>query len=138
MKEINYKEWQKNPKPREMWVWNNEVEEKKKERVIAVLGQKNIKHRILAIQGDYEYIKRFNHCAEIEEQKTRPKTYKELAWWLQDGIKAGKHREWKLELEIDATIRSTMNYSEEQANDFVKNILVRENGGEWHKPIIEL
>lgn len=138
MKEINYEEWKKNPAPREMWVWNNNAEDKKKEKVIAILGQKNIKHKVLAVQKDYEYIKRFNHCAEIEEPKTRKKTYQELTWWLLDGIKEGKHREWKLEFEIDATIHSTMNYSEDKANDFVKNILVRENGGEWHEPLLVL
>lgn len=34
MKEVTYEDWQKNPTPREMWVWDDYEEDKKKLKVI--------------------------------------------------------------------------------------------------------
>ena len=87
---------------------------------------------------DYEA---YMHCAEIEEPKpkTRRMTKQELTWWLQDGIKEGKHREWKF-INLDASvIHNTMFYIEEEANDIVgTDILIREDDGEWHLPLGEV
>lgn len=133
MKEVT--EW--NGKPRMMWVWNDNTDEKQKEKVIYICSGNYLKYNVMTVieNDDYET---FQHCAEIEEPKKRRMTNQELCWWLLDGVKEGKHREWKLELEIDPTVRSTMNYSEDQANNPVKNILIRENGGEWHEPLVEV
>lgn len=131
MKEVNYEDWVNNPTPRMMWVWNNNVEEKKKEKVIAILGQKNIKHRVLDVQGDYEYIKRFNHCAEIKELKMRRMTNQEFAWWLIDN----NRREYKRSR--GASVSHEFAYLEAQADKEVRDILIRENGGEWHEPLVE-
>lgn len=131
MKEVTYEEWQKNPTPREMWVWDNNVVEKKKEQVIAILRQKNIKHRVLAVQGDYKYVKRFNHCAEIEEPKTRRMTNQELSWWLSEK----PHRE----LKMGAYIYHDYDYEErEQDAEITDFVLIREDGGEWHEPLVEV
>lgn len=138
MKEVTYEEWVKNPIPRMMWVWDKDKFFKIKRKVIYILNNMDIECPVIVLTPDEKSTDEFIHCAEIEEPKKRRMTNKELAWWLQDGIKEGKHREWKLELEIDATIRSIMTYSENQANDFVKNVLVRENGGEWHEPLVEM
>lgn len=40
MKELNYEEWQKNPTPRKMWVWNDD-EEKRKRKVIYIFLKKH-------------------------------------------------------------------------------------------------
>lgn len=141
MKEVTYEEWQKNPIPREMWVWDNDKSCKVKRKVIYILNNIDdieIDFPVVTLTPDEKGNIWYQHCAEIEEPKKRRMTKQELAWWLLDGIKEGKHREWKLELEIDPTIRNAMNYSENQANDFVKNVLVRENGGEWHEPLMEV
>ena len=37
MKEVTYEEWQKNPKPRMMWVWNDDFEEREKKKVVYVI-----------------------------------------------------------------------------------------------------
>lgn len=137
MKELTYEEWQKNPKPRMMWVWHNNVVEKKKEQVIAILGQKNIKHRVLAVQGDYEYVKRFNHCAEIEEPKMRKMTNKEFVLWLLEGIREGKLRQWR-RVNSDTIESVPCGYASGYENLIVENKLIRENGGEWHEPLVEV
>ena len=36
MKEIIYKDWQKNPAPRVMWVWNSKVEDRLNQMVLYV------------------------------------------------------------------------------------------------------
>ena len=38
MKEVTYEDWQKNPTPRMMWVWNDDVENKEKIKVAYVLN----------------------------------------------------------------------------------------------------
>lgn len=134
MKEVTYEEWVKNPTPREMWVWDNNVEEKKKEKVIAILEQKNIKHRVLAVQGDYEYVKRFNHCAEIEEPKKRRMTNQEFSWWLREK----PTREWTFQFQKSAKAHNIFEYFDNEANlPIDDDILIRENNCEWHEPLVE-
>lgn len=133
MKEVTYEDWQKNPTPRMMWVWDSNVEEKKKERVIAILEQKNIKHKVLAVQGDYEYIKRFKHCAEIEEPETRRMTHKELSRWLR------KKPTREFRYRSSCSVYSTHAYDEDDEEAEVpEDILIREDDGEWREPLVEV
>ena len=39
MKEVTYEEWQKNPTPRMMWVWDDDESKKKKYKVIYILSE---------------------------------------------------------------------------------------------------
>lgn len=36
MKEVTYEDWQKNPTPRVMWVWDNNVKYKEERKVVCV------------------------------------------------------------------------------------------------------
>ena len=40
MKEVTYEDWQKNPTPRMMWVWNDYEEDKKKRKIIYIFLKK--------------------------------------------------------------------------------------------------
>ena len=69
MKEVAYEDWQKNPMPRMMWVWNSKVEDKVKAKVIYILSNSVCVYPILTatdIDDDYETYK---HCAEIETEQ---------------------------------------------------------------------
>ena len=71
MKEVTYEDWQKNPTPRMMWVWNSKGEDKVKAKVIHILSNDVCIYPILTvtdIDDDYETYK---HCAEIEEPKNK-------------------------------------------------------------------
>ena len=134
MKEVTYEEWQKNPKPRMMWVWNSNVEDKLK-RMVLFLTERNPSHPVVALTSDNITVANYKHCAEIEEPKYHRMTSQELSWWLMDGIKEGKHREWKHR--NGDYIYSTLEYIErEQGDIIIHDIVVRENGGEWHEPLL--
>ena len=133
MKEVTYEDWQKNPTPRIMWVWNSNVEDKLK-RMVLFLTERNPSHPVVALTSDNIVTANYKHCAEIEEPKTRRMSNQELAWWLQEG----KHREYKFPDINIQLVRSYFEYDEAVANDEVYgNILIRENGGEWHEPLVE-
>ena len=132
MKEVTYEDWQKNPTPRMMWVWNDDVENKEKIKVIHILSNGVCVYPILTvtdIDDDYETYK---HCAEIEEPKTRRMTNKELSRWLR-----GKPtREYKY-LTSDY-ICNTFDYREyKQDEEVPDDILIREDVGEWREPLVE-
>lgn len=134
MKEITYEDWQKNPTPRMMWVWNSKVEDKVK-RMVLFLTERNPSHPVVVLTSDNIVTANYKHCAEIEELKTRRMTNQELAWWLQEG----KHREYKFPDINIQLVRSYFEYDEAVANDEVYgNILIRENGGEWREPLVEV
>ena len=137
MKEVTYEEWQKNPTPRMMWVWDDKIDNKKKKKVIYVKIKNSSIFSVFAVeQSDYSLVL-FKHCAEIEEP--RRMTNQELSWWLQDGIKEGKYREWKFKGLETCVIHNTMCYPEEDAGDLVDtDILIRENNGEWREPLVEV
>ena len=82
MKEVTYKDWQKNPTPRMMWVWNATVEDKVQAKVIFVAKADTCIYPVLSIMKDDVGYDTFQHCAEIEEPKTRRMTNKELSRWL--------------------------------------------------------
>ena len=131
MKEVTYEDWQKNPTPRMMWVWNSKGEDKVKAKVIHILSNGVCVYPILTvtdIDDDYETYK---HCAEIEKQ--RRMTNKELSRWLR-----GKPtREYKY-LTSDY-ICSTFDYREyKQDEEVSEDMRIREDDGEWREPLVEV
>ena len=131
MKEVTYEDWQKNPTPRMMWVWNDDVENKEKIKVAYVLNN-GCTYRVLSIVDEDSAFETFKHCAEIEEPKTRRMTNKELSRWLR-----GKPtREYKY-LTSDY-ICNTFDYREYVQDEEVhEDMLIREDDGEWREPLVE-
>ena len=140
MKEVTYEDWQKNPTPRVMWVWDDNAEkEKLKRKVVYILsGVRGRKQNVITLYTDESCTYAYAHCAEIEKQ--RRMTNKELSWWLQDGIKDGKHREIKYGCKRDdVEVECQYTYLDSKCNDAVPvGFLIRENGGEWHEPLVEV
>ena len=133
MKEVTYEDWQKNPTPRMMWVWNSKVEDKVKAKVIHILSNGVCVYPILTvtdIDDDYETYK---HCAEIEEPKTRRMTNKELSRWLREK----PTREYRY-LNSDY-ICSTFDYRGYVQDEAVhEDMRIREDDGEWREPLVEV
>ena len=130
MKEVTYEDWQKNPTPRMMWVWNDDVENKEKIKVAYVLNN-GCTYRVLSIVDEDSAFETFKHCAEIEKQ--RRMTNKELSRWLREK----PTRECKY-LTSDY-IYSAFNYREYKQDEEVhKDIRIREDGGEWREPLVEV
>ena len=128
MKEVTYEEWQKNPTPRMMWVWNSKGEDKVKAKVIHILSNGACVYPILTvtdIDDDYETYK---HCAEIEKQ--RRMTNRELAWWLSEK----PHRELKIRDYIYHDYDYKENEQDAEVTDF---LLIREDNSEWREPLVE-
>lgn len=67
MKEVTYEDWQKNPNPRMLWVWNEDEMYKVKRKVVHVL--RNNLARVITIDDDNSDYELYNHCAEIEKQR---------------------------------------------------------------------
>ena len=132
MKEVTYEEWQKNPTPRMMWIWDNNKNAKQKRKVIYFLDPK-LTYPVVALTDDETDTENFKHCAEIEEPKTRRMTNKELSRWLREK----PTREWKYT--IDSCIYSNYTYEESGADIACwKAIVVREDDGEWREPLVEV
>ena len=130
IKEITYEDWQKNPTPRMMWVWDENEELKVKRKVIYVLKDGVYTSPVLVVVDEYMY-ETFRHCAEIGKQ--RRMTNKELAHWL----KEKPTREWKYT--IDSRIYSNYTYEESGADmDCWDAIVVREDDSEWREPLVEV
>lgn len=133
MKEVTYEEWQKNPTPRMMWVWDSKVEDKAKRKVIYFIEDKKAHYPIVVLTESGTVSVGFQHCAEIEEPKTRRMTNKELARWLREK----PTREWKYT--IDSRIYTSYIYEEDGADiDCWNEIVVREDDGEWREPLVEV
>ena len=130
MKEVLYEDWQKNPTPRMMWVWDDNPANAVKRKVVYFSGEELEYPVIIVTFGEAAEL-RFKHCAEIEEQ--RRMTNKELARWLR-----GKPtREWKIT--VASTVHTVYSYDEECADkECWSEIVVRENGGEWREPLMEV
>ena len=129
MREVTYEEWQKNPTPRMMWVWNDDVENKEKIKVAYVLNN-GCTYRVLSIVDEDSAFERFKHCAEIE--KPRRMTNKELARWLRE--KPTRECKWT----FDDTICSVHTYNEKVENEEVhKDVRIREDDGEWREPLVK-
>ena len=132
MKELTYEDWQKNPTPRMMWVWDNDVEKKEKQKVVYVLNN-SCTYRVLSIVGADFSFDTFKHCAEIE--KTRRMTHKELSRWLREK----PTRELKCVISIDCSVFSWHSYTEREASKEVPDsFLIRENDSDWREPLVEV
>ena len=132
MKEVTYEDWQKNPTPRMMWVWDS-IENNKKQRKVIYISELGITYPIFAITEDKLDTEHFKHCAEIEEPKTRRMTNKELARWLREN----PTREYKY-LTSDY-ICSTFDYREYKQDEEVSvDMLIREDDSEWREPLVEV
>ena len=132
MKEVTYEDWQKNPTPRMMWVWNDDVENKEKIKVAYVLNNGRT-YRVLSIVDEDSAFETFKHCAEIEEPKTRRMTNKELSWWLSE--KPRRERKFTRTPYIYTYYVYCENEQDEEVPD---DFLIRENGGEWKEPLVEV
>ena len=132
MKEVTYEDWQKNPTPRMMWVWDSIENNKRQRKVIYFLDSK-LPHPLVALTEDKVGIEQFKHCAEIEELKTRRMTNKELSRWLREK----PTREYKY-LTSDY-ICSTFDYREyKQDEEVSEDMRIREDDGEWREPLVEV
>ena len=130
MKEVTYKDWQKNPTPRMMWVWNSTVECKVK-RMVLHFTERNLSRPVVALTSDNITTANYKHCAEIEKQ--RRMTNKELSRWLREK----PTRESKCS--IDNYVYGVHSYSEECGDEEVReDIVIRENDGEWKEPLVEV
>ena len=130
MKEVTYEDWQKNPTPRMMWVWNDDVENKEKIKVAYVLNNGRT-YRVLSIVDEDSAFETFKHCAEIEKQ--RRMTNKELSRWLREK----PTREYKY-LTSDY-ICSTFDYREYKQDEEVDvDMRIREDDSEWREPLVEV
>ena len=128
MKEVTYEEWQNNPTPRVMWVWNSNVENKVQAKVIYVINHDT--YPVITLTYNDVDLLRYKHCAEIEEPKTRRMTNKELARWIREN----PMREWKYKNGV--TVYGYYGYEEKCENEEIpSNILIREDGGEWREPL---
>ena len=128
MKEVIYEDWQKNPTPRMMWVWNATVEDKVQAKVIFVAKADTCIYPVLSIMKDDVGYDTFQHCAEIEKQ--RRMTNKELAWWLSEK----PHRELKMCDYIYHDYDYKENEQDAEVTDF---LLIREDNSEWREPLVE-
>ena len=129
MKEVTYEDWQKNPTPRMMWVWNDDVENKEKIKVAYVLNNGRT-YRVLSIVDEDSAFETFKHCAEIEKQ--RRMTNKELSRWLREK----PTREYKY-LTSDY-ICNTFDYREYKQDEEVSvDMRIREDDSEWREPLVE-
>ena len=130
MKELTHEEWQKNPTPRMMWVWDDDETCRGKLKVI-YFSRLDVIYPIIALADNDIDIGRYKHCAEIEEPKTRRMTYKELSRWLREN----PTRECKVS--SNNRIFCFFVYKEIDADDEVDGILIRENDSEWREPLVE-
>lgn len=130
MKEVTYEDWQKNPTPRLMWVWDSSESNKKQRKVIYFLDPK-LSYPIVALSDDEISTDNFKHCAEIEKQ--RRMTNKELSRWLREN----PTRECKYP--VTDYICSVFEYRDcKQDAEVCANIYIRENDGEWREPLVEV
>ncbi len=131
MKKVTYEDWQKNPTPRMMWVWQDDFEEREKGKVVYIIKDDFVNCPVLAVSGEETSFCLWCHCAEIEEPKTRRMTNKELSWWLSEK----PHREFKY-LNRDY-VCSEFDYREyKQDEDVDVDMRIREDGGEWREPLV--
>ena len=132
MKEVTYEEWQKNPTPRMMWVWNSKVEDKVK-RMALFLTERNPSHPVIALTSDNITTANYKHCAEIEKSSTRHMTHKELVHWLREK----PTREFKYS--SSRSIYSFHSYDENCGDEEIyEDIFIREDDGEWREPLVEV
>lgn len=127
-------------------------------RILCTDLLKRDKEIVAAITGKtiekYEYINeyyvngRYNQDEETTEDlmleipvKSRRMTNQELSWWLREHPEEHREMIFNYEDEIMQKERRFIHYgytySQATKDEPVDNILIRSNGGEWHKPLIE-
>ena len=126
MKEVTHEDWLKNPTPRMMWVWDNDEDAAVQLKVI-YLSKEDITYPVIAITDNETATYRYKHCAEIEKQKQRRMTNKELASWLREK----PTREFK----YSNSIYTYDEYCEDE--EVPEDIRIREDDGEWREPLVE-
>ena len=128
MKEVTYEDWQKNPTPRMMWVWDDDYEEAKKKLKVIYISKEV--YPVVSVTLDDKHVYRYGHCAEIEKQ--RRMTNKELARWLREK----PTREYRYK--NGDFVYGEKNYRETvQDKEVEDDILIREDDGEWREPLVE-
>ena len=133
MKEVTYEDWQKNPTPRMMWVWDDEKKGIIQRKVIYFNENKHAHYPIIALSEDGVISANYKHCAEIEIEKQRRMTNKELARWLREK----PTREYRY-LTSDY-ICSTFDYREyKQDEELDVDMRIREDDSEWREPLVEV
>ena len=132
MKEVTYKDWQKNPTPRMMWVWDSFENDKKQRKVVYFL-KPGLYLQIVALSEDEVSTENFKHCAEIENQRLM--THRELARWLCEK----PFREFKYGSGTNCPVYKCHTYTEDEApREVCKDIRIRDDGGGWKEPLIEV
>ena len=132
MKEVTYEDWQKNPTPRMMWVWDSGENNKKQLQVIYI-SQEDITYPVIALTYGDINSSRYKQCAEIEKQ--RKITKKELSRWLREK----PTREFKYNNDIGCCVYSFYTYDEYTEDEEArKDILIREDDGEWRELLVEV
>ena len=130
MKEVTYEDWQKNPTPRMMWVWDS-IGDAKVQRKVIYISELGISYPIFALTDDKLNTEHFKHCAEIGKQ--RRMTNKELSRWLREK----PTREWKYN--DDYGVCSVYSYWEKYADKEIPDgIIIREDDGKWREPLVEV
>lgn len=130
MKEVTYEDWQKNPTPRMMWVWDVNEKDKIQAKVVYIVKTDDCCYPVLSIMRDDVGYDTFIHCAEIEKQ--RRMTIKELSRWLREN----STREYKYK--DDNWIFSYYEYKEGcEEEEVSEKIKIREDDGEWREPLVE-
>ena len=133
MKEVTHEDWQKNPTPRMMWVWDNEEILKVKRKVVCVLRDNSVPNKVIAIDNDDSDYEVYRHCAEIGKQ--RRMTNKELSRWLREK----PTREYKYSNSIEHRVYSTYTYDEDAEEEEVrKDVVIREDDSDWREPLVEV
>ena len=134
MKEVTYENWEKNPTPRMMWVWDNEEMSKVNRKVVYILRENYVPNRVITVDNDDSDYEFYRHCAEIEKQ--RRMTNKELSRWLQEKpTRECKHCNGS----NDNFVYCFHTYLERCANEEVGDLtLIREDDGEWREPLVEV
>lgn len=134
MKEVTYEEWQKNPTPRMMWVWDSNESNKKQRKVIYFLENKDESFPVLALNYYGTIPDNYRHCAEIEEPKTRRMTHKELSRWLRENTT----REFMDSKDRELIFCHHSYYEDEASKEVPGAFLIRENDGAWREPLVEV
>ena len=130
MKEVTYEDWQKNPTPRMMWVWDSSENNKKQLKVIYI-SKEDITHPVITLSHSDIDSSRYKHCAEIEKQ--RRMTNKELSRWLREK----PTREYKDKYGDFVYGERAYRYAE-QDEEVADSTLIREDDGEWREPLVEV
>lgn len=74
MKEVTYEEWLKNPTPRMMWVWDEDVTHKIKAEVVCCYDAVRVKYPVISVNETDASFCMYKHCAEIEEPTATSET----------------------------------------------------------------